>query len=106
MKRANVVAIRDLGPTRSAGSSPNDPDLADILSRYPTISDAEQRQLLHFVKTAKPPQIRETFLSRGLEGRLLAFRKAHTDELRRGWSTWTPFLMALLLIATLLQMLA
>jgi hypothetical protein len=106
MKQARVASVRDLGPLRSTGAPDQENDLADILRRYPAVPEAERRQLLYFVKTASPPQLRETFLSRGLEGRLLAFRKAHAAQLRRGPAAWTPLLAALLAAATLLQMLA
>ncbi len=106
MKIAKVTSVRDLGPLRGSDARPEEDGPEGLLSRYPALDEKEQRELLRFVKAATPQQIRQTFLSKGLEGRLIAFRKAHADELRSGWAAWTPVLFAMLLVATLLQVLA
>ena len=109
MKMAKVVSVRDRGPLTSdpnpcmeAGTGD---DFASALRRYPDISEQERRALLRFLRRASRTQIRDAVLRRGLEGRMIAFRKSHKAQLRRGWWTWAPFIFALLGLAELLRLL-
>jgi hypothetical protein len=109
MKLANVLSVRDLGPLNQhaateAGAVADD-GFSAILKRYPDVHERERRELLEFVRKATRPQIRVAFLSRGLEPRLIAFRKDHARELRQGWAAWMPFIVGLMLLATLLRLL-
>ena len=99
MKRAGASAVRESGPPGGHEA------VADSLRRYPKVGEAERRVLLAFVRRASRTELRDAVLRRGLEGRLIAFRADHRRELRSFWQAWSPWIFALLLLATLVQQL-
>ena len=99
MKRAAISAVRESGPPGGHEA------VADSLRRYPKIGAAERRLLLAFVRRASRTELRDAILRRGLEGRLIAFRADHRRELQGGWRAWSPWIFALLLLASLVQQL-
>ena len=110
MKMAKVTSVRFTEATKAdemPGGDTATPewDIAGSLRSYPRISETERRRLLLFLRRASRTEIRDAFLRKGLEPRLIAFRKDHKAELRRGLRAWAPALLALLLLAELLQML-
>ncbi len=108
MKIAKVVSVRDRGPlTGEAGGEARAGQecVAASLRDYPHIDEAERRRLLRFLRRASRIEVRDTILRQGLEPRLIAFRKDHKNQLRRGCTRWAPVILGLLLIAELLRLL-
>ena len=108
MKIAKVVSVRDRGPLiGKAGGEPlaGQDGVAASLRDYPHIDEAERRRLLRFLRRASRIEVRDAILREGLEPRLIAFRKDHKKQLRRGWTRWAPIILGVLLAAELLRLL-
>ena len=110
MKQAKVVSVEFRDAPASADAAPHEPSkasfAADALRRYPRISDQERRRLVRFLRRASRTEIRDSILRKGLEPRLIGFRKDHKAELRSRWTALAPALFALLLFAELLRLLS
>ena len=110
MKMAKVVAVRFRDPSDRPEEPRSDlgageESVADCLRRYPRISGEEKQRLLRFLRSASRTEIRDVILRKGLEPRLIAFRKDHKAELRRRLPAWTPIILGVLLLAELLRLL-
>ena len=84
----------------SAQADPNQSSVArmsDLLRRYPSITEEERKQLLHFLtRGAQEDIVRATFAA-GLEPRLIAFRKDHPEHFP-GLRSWLPLGLLILLV--------
>ena len=105
MKMARVIDVRD-----SAGLAPASPQapltgerhIADILSRYPAVADAERHLLHAHADKHGVGQMRRSFVSRGLGPQLIAFERDYRPK-SAATGGWAGLILAAILGVTLLQ---
>lgn len=103
MKMARVIDVRTSGTIASGDVIPTgERRVADILSRYPAISEDERKLLTDHADRHGVGQMRRAFVSRGMGPQLLAFERDYRPKTGTAGG-WGGFILAIILAVTLLQ---